>query len=246
MNDIHNLVHRILSEGDGTGALYSLLSELKQAGDPDAVIRFCKEALRLFPRDIRIRYLLAEACAETGRLSLGEAEIERATEEIEKLVPAYRLKAEIYLRGKRPDDARKSLEIYLAHRSDDPEAAALQEELKAFSTPPAPAPIPEAAAEPEPPPVPPFVPDIATPTLAEVYFGQGQVQEAIATYQRFLAQNPQAERSRQRLAELQALVSPPPSEATGTQPDPTLQKRERMIAVLEAWRSRLCESPHER
>lgn len=238
MKDIHNLFHQILSEGGTPGTLFLLLSELKQAGDPGAVIQGCTEALSFFPGDIRIRHLMAEACLETGCLTLGESEIEKATEEIDRLIPAYRLKAEIYLRSKRPDDARKALEIYLAHRPDDLEAVRFLEPLRPAPEPQVAAPLLEPAEEPEPL----SLPDIATPTLAEVYFGQGQIQEAIATYEKFLAQNPQAERFRQRLEEIQAMVSQAPAAEIEMKPDPTRVKKERVIAVLEDWRSRLREA----
>jgi tetratricopeptide (TPR) repeat protein len=251
MKDIHERYRRILAEGATPGALFLLLSELKQAGDPEGVIRGCTEALGLFPTDARLRHLMAETCLETGRLSLAESEVERATAEIDRLIPAYRLKAEIYLRVGRPQDARRALEIYLAHRPGDAEALALLEKSASLPTPPASARLPEFAGEPE--AVPEFrergqefieeasVPEIATPTLAEVYLGQGQIQEAIATYQKFLAQNPEAERSRKRLEELQAMVFAPALKETETAPDPVRVKKERMVAVLEAWRSRLRE-----
>jgi tetratricopeptide (TPR) repeat protein len=243
MKDIHDRYHRILTEGGAPPALFQALSELREAGDTAAVLRGCSEALSRFPGDIRILQLMAEVCLEDGRLSLAESQIEKATEKIEDLIPAYRLKAEIHLRGGRPDDARKALRVFLAHRPEDPEALALLENLQRVATPPAPAPLTEAGPEAESMPGPdaPSAPGIATPTLAEVYFGQGQFQEAAATYERYLSRNPQAERCRQRLEEIQAMISPPPLEESEARPDPARVKREKMVNVLETWRSRIRE-----
>jgi tetratricopeptide (TPR) repeat protein len=249
MKDIHDRYHRILSEGGGPSALFPVLSQMREAGDTTAVIRGCTEALSRFPGDIRILRLMAEVCLETGRLSLAESQIEKAADRIEELIPAYRLKAQIHLRGGRPDDARKALGVFLAHRPEDPEAVALLEELERVATPPAPAPLPEAEPEAEamqgPGPEAHSVPEIATPTLAEVYFGQGQLQEAAATYERYLSRNPQAEQYRQRLEEIQAMISRPPAEEREARPDPARVKRERMVNVLETWRSRIREAPYE-
>jgi len=245
MKDIHDRYHRILTEGGASPALFQALSELREAGDTAAVLRGCSEALSRFPGDIRILQLMAEVCLENGCLSLAESQIEKATEKIEDLIPAYRLKAEIYLRGGRTDDARKALRVFLAHRPEDPEALALLEELQRVATPPAPAPLteagPEAASMPRPGPDAPSAPGIATPTLAEVYFSQGQLQEAAATYEQYLSRNPQAERCRERLEEIQAMISPPPLEESEVRTDPARVKREKMLNVLETWRSRIRE-----
>ena len=81
--------------------------------------------------------------------------------------------------------------------------------------------------------------DIATPTLAEVYYRQGQLDEAIETYNQFLQQNPSDLVSEDRLAELVAesyrMTLNEKAEADRKQ----TMKTERLIAVLETWRSRL-------
>jgi hypothetical protein len=53
-------------------------------------------------------------------------------------------------------------------------------------------------------------PDIATPTLAEVYVNQGQIVEALSIYERIVADNPEDHVSRRRVLELQAMIAPPP------------------------------------
>ena len=58
--------------------------------------------------------------------------------------------------------------------------------------------------------------DLATPTLAELYYSQGQILEAIATYEKVLLNKPDDKASEQRLAQLRASIpqesEPIPSE----------------------------------
>jgi tetratricopeptide (TPR) repeat protein len=86
--------------------------------------------------------------------------------------------------------------------------------------------------------LPPFSsPEIATPTLAEVYFAQGQVAEAIVTYQRVLDRNPGAEQPRKRLEELKAMLpSVPRPQESRREEDPLRSRKEKLIRVLETWR----------
>ncbi|MDT8285284.1 MAG: tetratricopeptide repeat protein, partial [Thermovirgaceae bacterium] len=79
------------------------------------------------------------------------------------------------------------------------------------------------------------LPDISTPTLAEVYFNQGQIHEALKTYERVVAQNPDDDQSKKRLEELREMVSSEaaPSEESGA--DRFREKNRKVIAVLEGW-----------
>ncbi|MBW1902447.1 MAG: tetratricopeptide repeat protein [Deltaproteobacteria bacterium] len=76
--------------------------------------------------------------------------------------------------------------------------------------------------------------DLATPTLAELYFSQGQIPEAVNTYEKILLDNPDDKASEQRLAELKASISqeakplPSKEEVAGI-------KTEKTIAILENW-----------
>ena len=253
MKTIHELYQQILQEGGTPSTLFLLLAERREAGELNGLIQECIRALSLHPGDIRIRHLLAEACLESGWYSRAESEAETLTAEIEKLIPAYRLKAEIFFQGHRKQEACSALQIYLAHRPEDKEAAELLEMWMAPVETPVGEPFPEPAPEPETaPPLQVAGPEtqeraplleIATPTLAEVYFSQGQLPEAVATYEKFLAQNPGAEGIRLRLEELKALNAPPPSPHEGEKADPGRREKERTIALLDAWRSRLREMP---
>ena len=106
-------------------------------------------------------------------------------------------------------------------------------------TPPAPGP----AERPEPLPEADLVTEMATPTLAEIYYGQGQLEEALLVYEKVVQERPDDADSARRLAEIRA-------ELSGTvEPVPSPEDRaragtERMIAVLEDWLSRLQEMGH--
>jgi cytochrome c-type biogenesis protein CcmH/NrfG len=83
--------------------------------------------------------------------------------------------------------------------------------------------VEEAPAQEEEPP------EIATPTLAQIYFEQGQIEEAINTYEMIITQDPEDEFSKRRLEELQAMIA----EEKGLHA--VRQKKEKMIAILESW-----------
>ena len=57
--------------------------------------------------------------------------------------------------------------------------------------------------------------EIATPTLAEVYVNQGQIQEAITIYEKVVAQNPEDQTSIKRIQELNTLRAVEPSSGSG-------------------------------
>lgn len=97
--------------------------------------------------------------------------------------------------------------------------------------------------------------EIATPTLAEVYVNQGQLQEAISIYEKVIAQNPEDRASMTRVQELRTMLEaeaplqelelpaieaepllpeadlPPPEETTPK----AKQKKQKTIAILESW-----------
>ena len=87
--------------------------------------------------------------------------------------------------------------------------------------------------------------DIATPTLAEVYYKQGQLDEAIKTYNLVLQQNPSDQDSEERLAELVAESYRTTLDEKAKADGEKAMKTERLITVLETWRSRLQKRPDD-
>jgi len=88
-----------------------------------------------------------------------------------------------------------------------------------------------------------IVSDLATPTLAEIYYNQGQINDAISTYENILLKNPDDQASRERLAELKASIAedsrPPVAEE-----DELKARTKKMITILEGWLERIHESNH--
>ncbi|MCX5879472.1 MAG: hypothetical protein NTY44_10225, partial [Deltaproteobacteria bacterium] len=161
----------------------------------------------------------------------------------------------------RTEEALRSLNIYLAHRPQDEKALDL---LRDLGTPEAAPPAetatvqeeilePAVVGAPEPPALKPVEPlafeeeekpefgleeevlhEIATPTLAEVYVNQGEIQEALSVYEKVVARNPEDQASMTRIEELRTMltVEPPLAEeaVSGAK-----QRKEKTIAILESW-----------
>ena len=244
MTESDDLYNEILANAPSSGTLLVILSRLKESGHLKRVIQECLKALRFDPAAVQIRKLLAETLFEDGRVSQAERETEEVTREIRNLMSVYRLQAEIYRRQNRSEEALSALQRYLSHQPDDREAMDLFEALKPAEEVPGKeppsaveetGPVKEAIPDQETPPVDEEgLPDIATPTLAEVYFNQGQLREAIETYERVTALHPEDQKSRGRLEELRAMVVPGPSEED-LAVERKIEKNRKMISVLEVW-----------
>jgi tetratricopeptide (TPR) repeat protein len=249
MANTDDLYTRILADGPSPKTLFHLLSNLKKEGQLRRVIQESLKALNAYPNDIHIRRLLAETYFDAGLISQAEAELEKVSALITDLTDTYKLQAEIYIKQNRKEEATRCLELYLAHRPDDrmaldflnalqpKEEAPVQEpypHIEAPSTKSEEQEVLEAPALHEEPP------EIATPTLAEIYFEQGQIEEAIDTYEIIVAQDPEDESSRGRLQELKGMIA----EQSATEEegrDEVKEKKEKMIAILESWLANIRE-----
>lgn len=232
--------------GATSETLRLLLSDLKSKGNAKKLLQECLQAVRIYPQDPYLRRLLAESYSEAGFFSLAEAELKEVTARMDELVPVYKLLSDLYREQDRVEEAIGFLRIYLAHRPQDHQALDVFESLHT------PAPLKEAPLAEVGEPALGEAPqtafqqqdqvhdetafaEIATPTLAEVYVNQGEIAEALAIYEKVLTRNPQDERSRQRLEELQAILAPPEAAAPNKEVDWARRKKERAIAILEAW-----------
>lgn len=251
MTDYDQLLREILERGPSDETLCLVLTELKKAGHTRTVVRECNRALQRNPEAIPLRLLLAEAYFEEGRLSQAESEIETAVSRVDRHASVYLLQAEIYRTQRRNDEALRSLTLYLAHRPEDEKALEMLKDLQPPEaapldlSEPAMAEVSDARIPPsaEPPPpeaqLPEFrieeevLPEIATPTLAEVYVNQGQIQEAISIYEKVVAQNPEDLASVTRIEKLKTMLMGEPRPAKRI-PAATL-KKQKTIAVLESW-----------
>lgn len=85
--------------------------------------------------------------------------------------------------------------------------------------------------------------ELATTELAEIYYNQGLINEAINTYELALLTNPDDKTSMERLAELKALNGDKPEKQTAAD-DILRERKKRMITVLEEWMDRMQELSH--
>ena len=253
MGKTDDLLGRILSHGPSQNTIFLALTEMIEEGRFNEVIQECLKALRVYPDDIRLRNLLAKSYLEAGFISLAEAELSKVTSELETLSTAYKLQARIYRQQEKIEEASVALKRYLALNPDDEEAINLFVRILSAET----------VAEPE---VKPFdseiteetveekfvegethaavaeeeekIVDLATPTLAELYFSQGQTQEAIETYEKVLLNDPNDKRSEQRFNELKASQEKETAQQP-TEQDKVRTKTEKSIEILEGWLSRI-------
>jgi len=172
-----------------------------------------------------------------GFIGQAETELGRVIERISGLTGSYKTLAKLYLGQKRGLEAQRLLQLYCLHRPEDMEAAGLLAELRAAQAEPEAEPeeIPEEVSEAD------VLVQLATPTLAEIYFKQGQVQEAIRTYEKVVARNPHDERLIQRLNELKGAAQGPAETNELTAGPSPKEINQRMLSVLEGWLTRIRE-----
>ena len=236
-----DLYNQILADGPSPGTLYRLLIKMKEEGLSKRVIREGVKALKVYPSDLYIRKLLAETYFDVGRVAQAQNELDKLLEQLETFMSAYKLQAEILHQQNKEEEVAKNLKLYLAHCPDDPEAMEVLQSLNLTGEPAVLEPTPSFE---EPPPETEVVLEgkkrVATPTLGEVFFNQGLIHEAINVYEKVVDQNPDDERLRKRLEELRSVL-------TGAYVpvehgiDRKRAKKEKLLAVLEAWRSSIRE-----
>jgi tetratricopeptide (TPR) repeat protein len=189
-----------------------LVETLKKEGKPQAVIQACKKVLEIFPDDLHIRRLLAETYFDEGSLDLAEMELNKIAQQIKDLSYIFKFLSELLIRKNKIDDAIYSLRLYLAHNQGDQDAADLLAEISQ--------PGEEQSAFP-------------TSTLAELYYKQGQLDEAIKVYEQVVASFPADEKAKHRLSALKG-----EKRAQEGKMETTRSARERqlkLLGVLEKW-----------
>lgn len=233
------LFDSILRAGPSQSTLLIILTGMKKEGRITEVIRECIKALNVFPDDIRLRALLAGSYLEEGLVSQAETELKIVGSDIDDLSHIFKLQAELFARQERTTEAVKAIKRYLAHKPDDQEAVDLLKKfepleedagLQAQKTPEEKAEVTEEE----------LFSVLATPTIAELYYNQGYIDEAISTYESYLLKNADDKSAIKRIAELQAIVLKK-GEPQIVYEDKKRAGKEKMIAVLEVWLSRIRE-----
>jgi len=190
-----------------------LLEILKKEGKSERVIKACMKALESFPHDVDIRKLLAETYFEQGSIGLAEAELGKLCKQVDELSSVFKFQAELFRKEDRIEEAIDCLKIYLAHHSSDQEAAKLLSELS-------------SPREEEPSVLP-------TSTLAEIYYKQGELGEAIKMYEQVVGASPDDEKSKIRLNELKQIKE---AEEHRKAKEGILKERTlKLIGILERW-----------
>jgi len=242
MAETDNVLNEILNHGPSADSISIVLTKMKKEGRLSEVIQECIKFLRVYPDNIRLRLLLAESCLEIGFIGLAESELENVTSMIEDLTPSYRLLAGIYAKQRRVTEAADTLKLYLAHYPGEPEALKLLEELEPADeaqlevggpTDDAVVAVDEKDA----------VADLATPTIAELYYTQGRLSAAITIYEKVLNDKPDDIESLKRLAELRGLAAEEPK-TEGKENDDPRARTETMITILERWLPKIREMQH--
>jgi len=213
MSGLNGIYDEIVDKIATPKAQLILLEILKRGGKPERVIKACRNALEFLPDDINIRKILAETYCEQGSIEFAEIELEKISKQIDELSFIFKLKSEFFRKEDRLQEAIKSLKLYLAHHSNDQEAAQL---LSEFSAPP-------EGKE----------PNLPTPTLAEIYYKQGALEEAINMYKQVVKDFPDDEKYKNRLKELKAIMK---TKETERSHEAILkEKKIKIIGILERW-----------
>jgi len=216
MENSDDLYSNILTDGPSPSTLFLILSRMKKTGQLKEVIQECLRALSIYPNDIYIRRLLAETYFEDGQLSQAESELDKVIARFNDLISCYSLKARIFLQQGRESEALAALKLYLSHRPDDQTALNLYNQLQTTLTP-----FKEKKG----------MPDIDSVNIAENHLDQGRIEEAIETYKRIIAQNPDNITFRERFDEIKGIMDRMVRD----------RRKEKIISILESWLSTLRE-----
>ena len=231
MDGSRDILEKILQNEPSRETLFIVLEKLKKEGRWNEVIRACGRFSKICHDDIRMKTVLAEAYEKVGFLGLAEKELSESVSIVESMVPVHKKLAAIYERQGRHEEAVLHIRRYLAYYPDDPDALTLLEKILSSIHM---APVGDNAGA--------FFDDLATPTIAEIYFDQGQLEAAVSVYEKVIVKNPQDEKSLVRLRKLKALVE---SEENHTlQEKKAVHRKEKMIEILERWLPRIKEIEH--
>jgi tetratricopeptide (TPR) repeat protein len=239
MTELYDFFDEILENRPSRNTLFLILTKMKQVGQVDKVIQKCVEALAFYPDDIRLRSLLTESYYEAGMLDQALSEIKKTSSILDEGVSVYKRQARIYLDQDKPEAAEEALKRFMAHHPDDEDARDMFSQLRSLKEAETEEESPDPLAETERTQEnEALVTELATPTLAELYFKQGQIDQAISAYERVLADDPNDYVSSKRLEELKALLGEDKAVGPPRKTD-RREKTEKIIAALDDWLTRI-------
>ncbi len=231
MDGSRDILEKILQNEPSRETLFIALEKLKKEGRWKEIIRTCVRLSKIFSDDVRVKVVLAEAYGKVGFQGLAEKELAESAALLENLAPVHKKLAVMYESQARHEEAVCNIRRYLAYFPDDPAALALLEKIMSSIRV---SPVGDKAGA--------FFDDLATPTIAEIYFDQGQLEAAVSVYEKVLSKNPRDEKTLVRLKELKSLVES--EENHVFQEEKAVQSKERMIEILERWLPRVKEIAH--
>jgi tetratricopeptide (TPR) repeat protein len=229
------LCDEILKNGPSQSTLHIVLARIRDEGRVNEVIRWCMIFLRIYPKDVYLRMLLAECYLHMGSIGQAETEFLKVSSMMNDLLPVYAGLAGIYAKQKRFREAAGEAEIFLAHHPEDSEMRELLKKVQEAGD----AVAGGAEGRDQKWPVLPdddagSLVDFSTPTIAELYFSQGQLEAAVETYKKVIEEHPDDSASAQRLSQLKdELEASRPSVAE--EPHNEHAQKEKLLTVLEKW-----------
>ena len=213
MSTSEGLYTEIIDKIETPSASALLVKLLLKEGKTEIAIEACLKALEIFPDNMTIRRLLAETYLQQGQMELAERELERLADQIGEFTSVFKLQAKLFRKEEKLKEAIRALEVYLVHHKDDEEAVQLLSELSSTGK-----------GERD---------VLPTPTLAEIFFKQGALEEAIKVYQQVVEASPDDEKSKMRLNELKQMKVAEVQEIAGE--TATKGKKLELIRILENW-----------
>jgi len=226
------LYDEILKNGPSQTTLHIILARIKGEGRVNEVIQWCMEFLRVFPKDIYLRMLLAECYLDLGSVGRAETEFLKVSSMMNDLLPVYARLAKVYTKQKRFVDAAGEAEMFLAHHPDDPEMREILQTVKQAE---------DSADGPDekwtvlPDDEEKSLVNFATPTIAELYFNQGQLDAAVETYEKVLEKHPDDTVSAERLSQLKAGLEADLSGSAKESHHGVDTQKEKLLTILEKW-----------
>ncbi len=232
------LYDEILKAGPSQSTLHIILGRIRDDGRMNEVIKWCMTFLRIYPKDVYLRTLLAECYLHMGSIGQAETEFLKVASMMNDLLPVHARLARIYAKQKRFKEAAGEAEIFLSHHPDDPEVHEIRQIVEEAG---------DAVKEPD--QKWPVLPDdeddslvnFATPTIAELYFSQGQLDAAVETYERVIEEHPDDKASADRLSQLKAELETDLPDATKESHDGVDTQKEKLLTILEKWLPRVRE-----
>jgi len=231
-------INEILDNNPSLSTLHTLLPILMEEGKLKRVIQECRKSLSRFPEDYIIHKILAEAYFADGQFLEAETEVNFVIKGIEKLTESYLLKADILLGQKREREAVDPLKQFIAFFPEDKKALSIlnsiQDSMKKDAEGESrdiedePGEIIQEESD--------TFPEIITATLAETYYSQGKIEDAVDIYNKLIQKNPEDTFIRERLDELIALI-PGENNADPGGRENRQRKKEQIITILNTWRN---------